>query len=322
VLTRPTSIGLLLATALALASVLTGTRPAIASAAPAATIAAAPRANAVCGARKHHPVRYRSVVVFAFENRTWSEVGGRGFRSMPYLASLARRCSYLTQWAETNATQDSLTQYIGATSGVDNPATVNDCTPSARCRSTDDNIFRQVRTTGRRAVNYVEDAPRPCSAGTNAVRHIPAMYYFGTYTGRSGATHNDHAACRSEVRPYRELDPRHLPAFAFVTPNTRNDGHDGATARSNARVDAWARANIGRVLQSHAYRAGHVAVFVWYDEDQPVPNLVIAPTAKPGPVAVAGAGAGSTLGAWEEMLGLPKLGNAATAPSQRAAQNV
>ena len=207
---------------------------------------------------------------------------------MPYLGSLGRRCSYLTDYSETNPGQDSLTQYIGATSGVNNPATVNDCEPSAECRSTDDNIFRQVRTSGRHTVNYVEDARRPCTAGTNAVRHIPALYYYGTYKSRSGATRNDHSFCRDEVRPYRELDPRHLPAFAFVTPNTRNDGHDDGTRRGNQRVDAWAHANIGRLLRSRAYRSGRVAVFVWYDEDRPVPNLVIAPTAKPGPVAHSG----------------------------------
>ena len=316
---RRTSFGLLVSAVLVLSTLVVGWPP---DPAFGAAMPGPPRANSVCGADRRHPAQYRSVVVFAFENRTWSDVGGRGFRALPYLSSLARQCSYLTGYSETNAEQDSLTQYIGATSGVDNPATVNDCEPSRKCRSTDDNIFRQVRTSGRHAVNYVEDARGPCSAGTNAVRHIPALYYYGTYQGRSGATHNDHAFCRAEVRPYRELDPRHLPAFAFVTPNTRNDGHDSSTRLGNARVDAWAHANIGRLLRSPAYRAGHVAVFVWYDEDQPVPNLVIAPTAKPGPVAIAGAGADSTLRTWEQMLGLPLLGRAAIAPSQRAAQNV
>src|SRR4051794_4106343 len=211
-LLRSSSVGQRLA--LALGVLLLGSSLVALAPVSSASGAAAPRppsADRPCGVQTRHPVRYRSVVVFSFENRTWADVGGPGFRSMPYLGALAAQCSYLEDYTETNPTQSSLTQYVGATSGVNNSATVNDCLPSASCRSTDDNIFRQVRRSHRRAVNYVEDATRPCNAAGNAPRHVPALYYYGTYKGRSGATHNDHAHCRSEVRPYREFDGRHLP---------------------------------------------------------------------------------------------------------------
>ena len=119
------------------------------------------------------------------------------------------------------------------------------------------------------------------------------------------------------MRPYGEFDPNHLPNFAFVTPNQCHDGHDCP----NATVDLWAHYNIDRVLKSSAYRSGRVAVFVWYDEDEPVPNLWITPTANTGVHAVAGAGYAGTLAAWESMLDLPCLANACAAPDMRTAAN-
>ena len=208
-------------------------------------------------------------MIFSFENRTWSNVGlGFSATTMPYLHSLASQCSYFSDWTETNTGQNSLTQYIGETSGVSNPNTVNDCNPSTSCRSTDDNIFRQVRVAGGTARNYVEGATTGCSASGNAAKHIPALYYFGTYTDGTGS-HNDHDFCNTEVRPYSEFDVNNLPTYAFITPTLCNDGHDC----NDATVDAWASTNIQRVLDSAAYKAGTVAVFVWYDEDHPVPNL-------------------------------------------------
>jgi hypothetical protein len=87
-------------------------------------------------------------------------------------------------------------------------------------------------------------------------------------------------------------------------------------------VDAWARAHIQAVIDGTAYRAGTVAVFVWYDEDHPVPNLWIAPTAAGGAHTLAGAGYAGTLAAWESMLGLPCLRHACSAPDMRSAANV
>ena len=180
----------------------------------------------ICGSTAAPPAHYQHVVVFSFENRTWSNVGlGFSATTMPYLHSLASQCSYFSDWTETNTAQNSLTQYIGETSGVNNPNTVNDCNPSTSCRSTDDNIFRQVRVAGGTARNYVEGATTGCSASGNAAKHIPALYYFGTYTDGTGS-HNDHDFCNTEVRPYSEFDVNNLPTYAFITPTLCNDGHD------------------------------------------------------------------------------------------------
>lgn len=256
----------------------------------------------ICDSTAAPPAHYAHVVVFSFENRTWSNVGlGFSATTMPYLHGLAAQCSYFSDWTETNTQQNSLTQYIGATSGVDNPNTVNDCSPSTTCRSTDDNIFRQVRLAGGTARNYVEGATTGCSASGNADKHIPALYYYGTYTDATG-THSDHDFCTTEVRPYSELDVNNLPTFAFITPTLCNDGHDCG----DSVVDAWASTNIQKVLDSAAYKAGTVGVFVWYDEDHPVPNAQIAPTSHKGDITATGIGShAAMLKTIEDMLGVP-----------------
>jgi hypothetical protein len=243
-------------------------------------------------------------VIFSFENRTWSNVGlGFSPTTMPYLHSLASQCSFFSDWTETNTSQNSLTQYIGETSGVNNTSTVNDCSPSSSCQSTDNNIFRQVRVAGQAARNFVEGATSACSASGNAAKHVPGLYYFGTYTDGTGA-HNDHDFCNTEVRPYTELDVTNLPTYAFITPTLCNDGHDCA----DSAVDAWARTNVQRVLDSAAYKAGTVAVFIWYDEDHPTPNLQIAPTSHKGDITQTGVGThAALLKTIEDMLGLPVM---------------
>ena len=252
------------------------------------------------------------------ENRTWSEVGGPGFGAMPYLASLAKQCAFYPNWTETNPDQSSLTQYIGLTSGVDNPRTVDDCSPSPSCSSTDANIFRQVRQSGGVARTYVEGATSGCSAGANAVRHVPALYYRGTYSDATG-THNDAEFCDAEVRPATELDPSHLPTFAIVIPSLCNDGHDCP----NAAVDEWARVQVAALLAGSSYQSGTTAVLVLWDEDFPVPNLLIAPSAHPGPIP-GDASHAAALKTIEALLGLGALpqGQLASAADLRASSGL
>ena len=275
------------------------------TAAPAISHAAKPK---LCGKATPHRKQYKSIVVFSFENRTWGSVGGPGFGSMPYLHALATQCAYFSDWTETDTAQNSLTQYVGQVTGARQPGTVNDCLPSATCSTQADSIFRQARRAGLVAINYVEGATTGCSAEGNAAKHIPVLYLWGD---------GDRAHCNEQVRPLSELDVNHLPNFAFVTPTLCNDGHDC----SNATVDAWARDHIQPVLDTVAYRAGKVAVFVWYDEDRPVPNLWITPTAPPGVHTLAGAGFAGTLSAWESMLGLRCLEQACGAVDMRTAAN-
>jgi PKD repeat protein len=265
----------------------------------------------VCGAGGTPPATYHHIVVIMEENRRWSDVGGVGFGGMPYLHSLATQCSTFADWTETDTTQSSLTQYVGLTSGVDNHAVWNDCSPSLTCRSTDNNIFRQVRDSGGTARNFVEGATTGCSAAGNADRHIPDLYFYGG---------NDHDYCNTEVRPLTELDVNNLPTFAMIAPNLCDDGHDCP----NSSVDAWDTTMINSLLAGANYQAGDTAIFVLYDEDYPDPNLLIAPTANSGVLSTSGAGHAAALKTFEQMLGIPVMnqGQLPTAISLRGPANI
>jgi hypothetical protein len=260
----------------------------------------APSAASPCGRSAAPPATYDHVVLLVEENRTWS--GGRtpgvglGFdaTTMPFLHGLAEVCSYYADWVEMDSTQNSLSQYIGMTSGVPNASTVDDCVPSATCRSTDNNLFRQIRDAGGTPRSFVEGATKPCTVGTNKAKHVPALYYQGG---------DDASHCTTEVRPLPELDPDHLPTLAFIVPDQCHDGHDCA----DDVVDSWAKTTLTPILDGADYRAGRTLVVVVYDEDRPVPNLLIAPTASAGAISsVVGSHAG-LLKTIEQVLGLPVL---------------
>jgi phosphatidylinositol-3-phosphatase len=296
----------------------TSARPTAATSATSATTATTvgpvgPRRT--CG-NAGAPARHQKVVVFSFENRTWSAVGGTRFESMPYLHSLAMQCPTFADYTEPDRSQDSATQYVGTTQGSNDNTVRDDCTPSSTCSSLVDNVFRQVRVAGMTPRSYVEGATTGCGASGNAAKHIPALYFRGTYADRRG-THNDQDFCITEVRPYSELDPNDLPDFAFVTPTLCNDGHNC----SNPTVDAWAKANIQPVLDSTAYRKGRVTVFVWYDEDHPVPNMEIGLHAVGG-VKTTPVDFGAELKAWESLLGVPCLANACAAADMRSVAGI
>ena len=264
-----------------------------------------------CNSGQAAPAQYQKVVVFSFENRNWSQVGGVGFgaTAMPYAHALASSCAHFNAWTEANTAQNSATQYVSQGQGDTNHTVLSDCQPSATCNSQSDNIFRQVRAAGKTAINYVEGATTACSASGNAAKHVPALYYWGA---------NDQSFCTAQVRPYSEFDPNSLTDFSFITPTLCNDGHDCA----NATVDTWMQQNIAPVIASADYQAGNVLIEIWYDEDSPAPNLYITPTAHAGPLATAGIGYASTLKLWEEVLGLPCLANACTAPDLRPSAGI
>jgi hypothetical protein len=233
-----------------------------------------PASSGVCASSTSHPA-IKHIVVFSNENKTWSDVGGTQFQSMPYLNSLAKKCRTYANWTETDTTQNSASQYMGATTGIKQASgtsnnVLSDCTPNATsCRSLTDNIFRQVRASGGTARSYVEGATTGCSAAGNAAKHVPAMYMFGG---------NDQSFCNAEVRPFSEFNPNSLATFSFITPTLCNDMHDCGLSSG----DNWLKAHLQPVLDSAEYKSGTVLVEVWFDEDHPVPNMLLNPAIPAG----------------------------------------
>ncbi len=261
-----------------------------------------------CWSQAKVPITH--VVVISEENKTWAKVGGTQFEGAPYLHSLAVKCRTFADWTEMDTAQNSASQYVGATTGIKQAAGTSgnvlwDCSPDiTTCRSLDDNIFRQVRESGGTARSYVEGATTGCSAAGNAAKHVPAMYMMGG---------SDQSYCATEVRPLSELDPDNLPTFAWVTPNLCNDMHDCSVATG----DTWLQNHLQPILDSDAYKSGSVLVEVWFDEDHPVPNLLLNPAIPAGVDTTTAATHLGALRLWEDVLGLPHLGGPAGAVDLR-----
>ena len=124
-----------------------------------------------------------------------------------------------------------------------------------------------------------------------------------------------------------------LPAFAFITPNLIDDMHDGTIAQG----DSWLARNLPAILNSRQYRAGTTAVFVTWDEGSGgypvedcddstttdascrVATIVISPSTPAGTTSGAFFSHYSLLATTEQLLGLPKLGQASSSSTMTAA---
>jgi hypothetical protein len=250
------------------------------------------------------------------ENKSYSSVIGSP--GAPYETKLAHRCASDTHWSDAGSRYNSLPNYIAMTTGLSGsvltPFTC-DCAPSPSVSVTADNIFRQVRAAGGTERSFAEGMSGSCSnSGTTyAPRHNPALYMWG------GA---DRAACQQDDIPMASatggslvnaLNSNALPTYSLVAPNLCDDTHDCGLPAG----DQFLKTLLPRIFSSQAYRSGQTAVFVVWDEDSYIPNIVIAPSVTPGTAASTAVSHYGLLRATEEMLGLPLLGRAAGATSLR-----
>jgi chitodextrinase len=291
-----------------------------------------PPSGNICGSTSTVPAKYKHVIWIWMENHSYTAVINTP--SAPYQTSLANQCATNTQMQDAGSQYNSLSNYIAGTSGLDScsggsscngNSTWNDCSYSATsCHSPNDNIFRQVRASGGTAKSFEEDMPSNCypsNSGSNgyAIRHNPAAYFDGG---------SDKSACMADDVPLGTTSSGNflnalssdstLPTFSFVTPNLCNDVHSCTVSVG----DNWLKGWLPKIFNSPAYTSGDTAVFIEYDEDSPVPNVVIAPSVKHVVLNDGSYSHYSELRSTEEMLGLPTLGKASSAPSLRAPYNL
>jgi phospholipase C len=250
------------------------------------------------------PKTYEHVIWVWMENHGYSQVIGNS--AAPYETALAHQFGTATNYRSVGS--PSLPNYIGATSGSTQGISDDD-SPSSHVLTVD-NLFRQVRASGRTERSFQESMPTNCtlsSVDPYAVKHNPAAYYAGA---------DDRAACRNDDVPFSGTLPSGpLPTFSFVTPNLCDDTHDCSVATG----DAWLKKFIPPLLDRPEYRAGTTAVIVMWDEDDPMPNIVISPTTPAGTVVSQPFDHYSLLRTTEELLGLPVLDRASSAASMRSA---
>jgi hypothetical protein len=297
-----------------------------------AFLVAAPVASQAqpCGTRTRPPRKYDHVIWIWMENHGYSQIVGS--TDAPYINSLIAGCGLATNYH--NITHFSLPNYLGAVTGL--PLSqlqpfLLDCNPGATCSITGDSLFAHVPSWKA----YEESMPSNCATtggAPYAVRHNPPPYL----TSLTG--------CSTFDVPYTELqtdlDNDTLPAFAFITPNSINDMHDGSDPGAIQAGDTWLSTELPKILNSAAYQNNKTAVFVTFDEGEfgagfsvgedcarnivddscRVATIVISPTTRPGTLSARLFNHYSLLRSTQRMLGIRRLlGLSRTAHGMRPA---
>jgi hypothetical protein len=230
-----------------------------------------------------------------------------------YVPRLTRACAMALDYRSVGS--PSLPNYLGATSGSTHGIR-DDGSPAAH-PLTADNVFRQVRASGRRAISYEESMPAPCtlsSSGRYAVRHNPAAYFTGA---------DDRDACARDDVPLGDtergaladaIDTDAMAALTFITPDLCNDTHDCPVAVGDAWLARW----VTRLVVSAPYQRGTMVIFVAWDEPSPMPFIVVSRSVVPGATIPGTVDHYALLRITEELLGLPLLGAAQQATDVRA----
>jgi phosphatidylinositol-3-phosphatase len=247
----------------------------------------------------------RHVVWILMENKSTDVVDSPG---APYLSHLARTYGYATD--DRAIAHPSLPNYIALTSGATHGVT-HDWSPGAppgepMTYSLDvPSIFSQL--PGGRSRSLAESMPANCERINHfpyLSRHNPELYY--TNLGSD---------CLSYDVPFGPT-PDLTAAFTFVAPNAIDDMHNGTIQEGNRFLAAY----IPKLLATPQYQSGTTVIFITWDESESdtgvndVPLIVISPYTH-GVVDHHLYSHYSLLRTTEQLLGLPLLGNARTAPS-------
>jgi len=164
--------------------------------------------------------------------------------------------------------------------------------------------------------------PRNCAIGDlegYREHHNPAVYYRGQGDWTDCQAHDVPMGSLSRQGNFiADLDGNSLPNIALVEPNNCHNTHDCSVAQG----DEWASELFPKILTSSTYQRGDTAVLWLWDEDTPIPNVIVSPSTRPGTVSRASINHYSVLRAIEQIFGLPLLGRARTAPDMRAAFNL
>jgi hypothetical protein len=260
-----------------------------------------------------HPVPARSratkVLVVVEENHSYGQMRAQ----MPFLSRLSDTYGYATHWKAIGhpSEPDYLAIVGGSTFGVS-----NDGPPQKQAARIGNaaSVFDLALKAGRTAATYAQTMPGNChlsdyprGAPTYAVRHNPWAYF------PSGLT-----ACRQHDQPLtafaHDARANRLPDIGLLIPDLEHDAHDG----SLTAADAWLRSTLQPVLRSRDFVHGNLVIVVTADEDDKSSgNTVLTSVLTP---VLAHKVVATPLTHYSltrylcQVLGIPPLGNAATAP--------
>lgn len=278
--------------------------------APTSIPGAANATNPCIGAAA--PTQWNHVVVLMFENKQYNEVIGPA----PYITSLANKCTTVANWMDANTKVDGSPD--GKYNSKPNYATLtNGLSPSAHGLIDDNyntttsmnNIYSQLNLAGKSFKDYYEAKTSDgCNTRFSGDYHDPIRYYTNV-----ASVCNNHDVPLSTFMD--DVNRGNLPAFSMLLPINSHNMHDNSVLSG----DEYARSILDPLLNSKAYTKGDVAIFFLWDGDTPTPNILIAPSITTGFKVPTPQGNPishfSALRTWEEMLGLPLIGDTSKAPS-------
>jgi hypothetical protein len=268
------------------------------------------------------PAQWKHIVVLMFENKTYSSVIGSS--NAPYITSLASKCGSYTAWKDANykvtgssdGSYNSKPNYATLTSGV--PPSVHGLKDdSYSTTSSVDNIFNRFNNAGKSQKTYQPGPAGQCSTSNYSGAYHDAMRYYTNIGAQSSSPStfcNTHDVNISTFMT--DVNAGNLPNFSIVLPTNDQNMHNNSISSG----DTWAKDFLNPLLDSAQYKSGDTAIFFLWDEDTPIPNVLIAPSIKAGshPSAPSGNPIShfSATRTWQEMLGLsPTLGDTGQAPS-------
>ncbi len=244
----------------------------------------------------------------------------------PYLNRLAAGCGLATNYH--NVTHPSLPNYLAVTGGSTFGITY-DC---QGCATPAPSVFSQVAAAGGSWAAYAESMPGPCQARDDLAvsytdHHNPPVFYRSLQA--SCAAHDHPMGTPAGGALISALETGHLANYVFLAPNRCNDMHDCSIHTGDAWLAWW----INTITASRVYRTQPTAIFVTLDEgtgghigkgevcaanptDQSchIPLIVVSRYVHRHSVDAQVLDHYALLRATEQLLGLPPLGSAATAP--------
>lgn len=268
------------------------------------------------------PLPTRTVFVILMENHNWSTI--KDNPSAPYINNvLLPMSAHAEQYYNPPKLHPSEPNYIWLEAG-DNYKILNDDDPILNHISTHNHLVKLLDAAGITWKTYLDgiDGTR-CplvSYGLYAAKHNP-MIFFDDVTDTNDP---QSAYCIAHMRPYTELanDLKNdsIASYNFITPDECDDMHNAVgcnTLDSVKNGDTWLAAELPKILNSQAYKAGGV-IFITWDEgegsDGPIGMIVLSADAKPGYSNNIHYTHSSTLRTVEEIFGVsPYLGDAANA---------
>jgi hypothetical protein len=276
--------------------------------------------NPYCGWRSGPPTTTKLLVIWE-ENADASSVYGNP--AAPNMNTYARDCGQATNY--TSLGHPSLPNYLEATSGLayDTSPWTSDCEASSSgCQTPAENIFDQVGPGGWKG--YAQSMPVPCSPsnlGPYLSRHNPAVYY--TDLGLACLGNDVNIGTPAGGALQSDIANGTLPTFATLTPDVNNDQHNGTLQQADTYLGSW----ISEIVAGPDYQSGRLAIAIVYDEgsgsgtDSPstIPAIFMSQFVPPGRTSNVGFTHYSLLAAAEDIAGVSRLGNAATAADLRTA---